>query len=79
VRDGPHPGTWTGLAEMARVNRDFLAAWGDWRIEAETYRVLDDDRVLAFTRKRGRGKTSGVELERMRDEGANVFTCAPSG
>jgi ketosteroid isomerase-like protein len=33
--DGPHPGTWTGLAEMARANHDFLAAWEQWRIEAD--------------------------------------------
>jgi hypothetical protein len=24
--DGPHPGTWTGLAGLARANRDFLTA-----------------------------------------------------
>jgi hypothetical protein len=71
--DGPHPGTWMGLAGMARGNRDFLAAWEDWRIEADEYRALDDERVLVFTRMSGRGKTSGVELGRMRDLGANLF------
>jgi ketosteroid isomerase-like protein len=71
--DGPHPGTWIGLAGMAMANRDFLTAWEDWRIEAEAYRVLDDDRVLVLTQMSGRGKTSGVELEQMRDEGANLF------
>jgi len=71
--DGPHPGTWTGLAGMARGNRDFLAAWEDWRIEADEYRALDYERVLVFTRMSGRGKTSGLELGPMRDLGATLF------
>jgi ketosteroid isomerase-like protein len=71
--DGPHPRTWTGLAGMARANRDFLTAWEGWRIQADEYRALDDQRVLVFTRMSGRGKTSGVELGRIRDEGANLF------
>jgi ketosteroid isomerase-like protein len=71
--DGPHRGTWTGLTGMAEANRDFLGTWRDWRIEAGEYLQLDDERVLVFTRMSGRGKTSGVELARMRDEGANLF------
>jgi hypothetical protein len=35
--------------------------------------VLDADRVLVFTRMSARGKTSGVELEWIRDEGAKLF------
>jgi ketosteroid isomerase-like protein len=71
--DGPNPGSWTGMAGMARANRDFLTAWEGWRIEADEYRQLDDGRVLVLTRMSGRGKASGVELERMRDIGANLF------
>jgi ketosteroid isomerase-like protein len=71
--DGPHPGTWTGLAEMARANRDFLAAWEHWRIEANEYRVLDDERVLVFTRIDGRGKASGVALGQMHGRSVTLF------
>jgi ketosteroid isomerase-like protein len=71
--DGPHPGTWIGLSGMAKANRDFLTAWEDWCIEASEYRALDDERVLVFTRMSGHGKTSGAELGRMRDKGANLF------
>ena len=71
--DGPHPGTWIGLAGMARANGDFLSAWDGWRIEADEYRALDDERVLVFTRMSGSGKTSGAELTRMRDRAANLF------
>ena len=71
--DGPHPGTWTGLNGMARAQRDFLTAWEEWRIEADEYRALDDARVLVFARMSGRGKTSGLELSQMQDNGANLF------
>jgi ketosteroid isomerase-like protein len=71
--DGPHPGTWRGLAGMAKANGEFLAAWEDWRIAAREYRVLNDERVLVFTRMSGYGKSSGMQLDRMHDDGANVF------
>jgi ketosteroid isomerase-like protein len=60
--DGPDPGKWTGVAGMAETNRDFLSAWTEWRIEAEDYRELDDQRVLVLTRRGGRGKRSGVQV-----------------
>jgi ketosteroid isomerase-like protein len=62
--DGPSPGTWRGVAEMAGPYRDALSAWEDFRSEAEEYRELDDERVLALTRLSGRGKTSGLEVAR---------------
>ena len=71
--DGPHPGSWTGLAGMAKANRDFLTAWEDWRIQAEEYHALDDERVLVLTRMSGRGKRSGVELGHMHSKNANLF------
>jgi ketosteroid isomerase-like protein len=71
--DGPHPGTWIGVAEMATAQRDFLLAWEDWRIEAEECRALDDERVLVHTRMSGRGRTSGVQLAGMQQQNANVF------
>jgi ketosteroid isomerase-like protein len=33
----------------------------------------DDERILVFTRRRGRGRTSGVELEHIRTPGAGLF------
>ena len=68
--DGPSPGRWKGQREGSR---DFLGAWEDFRIEAEEFLELDSERVLALTRFKGRGKRSGLELEKMRAEGATVF------
>jgi ketosteroid isomerase-like protein len=73
IADGPSPGRWTGLAGLADSWRDFLSAWEDVRQDAEEYRELDDERVLVLVRLRARGKTSGLEVERMRTEGAGVF------
>ena len=68
--DGPDPGSWTGVAEMAKANRDFLGVWHDWRLEAEEFRELDDERVLVLTRRGGRGKISGLEVS---EPAANLF------
>jgi ketosteroid isomerase-like protein len=73
LADGPTPGSWTGLAEMAAVWRDMLGAWEDLHAEAEEYRELDDERVLVLTNNSGRGKTSGLELGEIQTKGANVF------
>jgi ketosteroid isomerase-like protein len=66
---GPDPGTWTGLADMAYINRDFLSAWTDWRVEAEGFRELDGTRILVLTRRGGRGKRSGLQI---REPAANL-------
>jgi len=71
--DGPTPGTWTGLAGMAEGWRDWLTAWGDFRVSWTSYRDLDDERVLALVEASGRGKASGVELGQMRTKGAALF------
>ena len=55
IANGPSPGSWTGLAEMAEGHRDFLRAWADFRVEAEKYRELDDGRVLVLDHLSGRG------------------------
>ena len=73
VVDGPSPGTSRGLAAMAESMRDSLSAWQGARTEAEEYRELDDERVLALTRRSGRGKASGLELERLGTRGATIF------
>jgi ketosteroid isomerase-like protein len=69
--DGPSPGRWTG--HFQEGSRDFVGAWKDFRVEAEEFRELDDERVLVLTRFSGRGKRSGLELARMGAKGAHVF------
>src|SRR5215211_5383193 len=73
IADGPSPGTWSGLAGMAEAERHFLSGWKDYRVEADEYRELDDERVLVLVHFRGRGKTSGLELGQIATEGAAVL------
>jgi ketosteroid isomerase-like protein len=73
IPDGPSPGRWRGLAAMAEAWGDFLRAWDEYRIDVNEYRELDGGRILALTHRSGRGKTSGLDLERMGSEGANLF------
>ena len=65
IAEGPSPGRWTGLAEMAEGYRDWLTAWEAYRVKADEYRELDSERVLVLVRSTGRGKTSGLELGRI--------------
>ena len=67
------PGSWIGLAGIAEAWRGFLSAWEGLRIEVDEYRDLNDGRVLVLTHPGGRGKSSGLELEQMRIEGAQLF------
>jgi ketosteroid isomerase-like protein len=72
IADGPIPGSYKGLTQMAEGWREFLNAWEDFHAdELDEYRELDGERVLALQRFSVRGKTSGVDLRRMR--GANLF------
>jgi ketosteroid isomerase-like protein len=73
LADGPTPGTWRGLDEMAQGVRDFLGAWADFRAIAEDCRELDDHRVLVLLTLQGRGKTSGLDLDQTHTKGADVF------
>lgn len=50
-----------------------LSAWEEFRAEAEEYRELDSERVLVFLHNSGRGRTSGLEVEQMQTNGANLF------
>jgi ketosteroid isomerase-like protein len=67
---GPDPGSWTGVDGMAEGWRQWLIAWDSYNVEADEYRELDRERVIVFGRMRGRGKTSGVDVE---TEFANVL------
>jgi hypothetical protein len=51
-----------GVAAMAHRWREFLAAWDDYRVEAEEYRALSEGRVLVALRAQGRGRSSGLEI-----------------
>jgi ketosteroid isomerase-like protein len=73
IADGPEASSSTGVAAMTASWRKWLSAWEQWRVEAEEYRELDGERVLALTRLRGRGKTSGMEIGQISARGANVF------
>ena len=73
IADGPAPGSWTGLTGTVEGVRSILSTWEDFRIEAEDYQELDDNRVLVLTTNSGRGKSSGMELQQMRTKSANLF------
>src|SRR3981081_3616285 len=60
--DGPEPGTFTGLAGMAKAWGDVLRNWSDSRASAARYIPLDDGRILVFSRNSARGRYSGLEF-----------------
>jgi len=68
--DGPDPGTSVGIGVAIERWRGQLVPWEDLLIEATEYRELDDERTLVLNRLRGRGMTTGVEVNA---EGGNVF------
>jgi ketosteroid isomerase-like protein len=70
---GIAPGSWTGLAGMADGYRAWLSAWDEFRVEAEEYRELDTERVLVLNYFTGKGKTSGLDLGKLRAEGASLL------
>ena len=74
VADGPTTGRWTGLAGLEEGWRSWLSAWEDYRVEAEDYIEIDDERVLVSLRTAGgRGRTSGLEMEQLQTKGVNLF------
>lgn len=58
---------------MAQGWRDFVSAWEGARIDVDEYRELDGERVLVLFARRGRGKTSGVDLGAIASRGATLF------
>jgi ketosteroid isomerase-like protein len=73
IADGPAPGTWRGWAGMAQAFREVLSPWKEYRVEVDEYRELDRERVLVLLHFSARGKTSGLEVARMRAKGASLF------
>ena len=73
VADGPEPGSWVGKADMAQAARERLSVWEGYRIVADEYRQLDDERVLVLIHRSARGKTSGLELAQIGSKGVQLF------
>ena len=71
--DGPSPGSWRGMAAMAKGFSDFVSAWEEYRVIVDECRELDDERVLVFVHLNARGKTSGLELGQIQTKAANLF------
>jgi ketosteroid isomerase-like protein len=62
----PEPSSLTGVPDAQPSVEAWLSFWDDYRVEAEEYRALDDERVLVLARVSGRGKSSGVEVAQRR-------------
>jgi ketosteroid isomerase-like protein len=75
IADEPGSETRIGVTAMAEAWREFLRSWQEYRVEADEYRRIDEERVLVLLKVFGRGKTSGLDLGTVASErrGANVF------
>ncbi len=74
VADGPLPGSYTGIAELLVRLRDWLnESWEEWRIEADDYCELDEERVLALIRFSARPKGSDFKVGQMWAKGASLL------
>jgi ketosteroid isomerase-like protein len=74
VADGPSPGAWKGLGGLREGWRDQASVWDEFRAQPEEYQELDGERVLALSRRSGRGKTSGFDLGQVAGRSAQLFT-----
>lgn len=52
-----------GRDELGRRLSEFLATWGQIRVEAREFIELDENNVLVVARQYARGKRSGAETE----------------
>ena len=73
IADGPEPGTWTGLAGMARATREVVSAYEPYRLGATEFKELDRERVLVLDHQIGRAKTSGVDFGQIETREATLF------
>jgi ketosteroid isomerase-like protein len=71
--DGPEPGCWTGIAQMADVWRRVLSEFDGFGTEGARYLELEDGRIAALTRFHGRAKQSGLELSQMPSDQLAIF------
>ena len=71
--DGPDPGTWTGMTEMAEQFRAWLRLWEGFRLTADRYRQVGAEKVIVHDHLTGHGKTSGLDLGQIETAGAWAF------
>jgi ketosteroid isomerase-like protein len=64
-------GEWRGLDDVWDAVLEYLRSWEGLRNELEDVTDLDDGRVFVLERQTGRGRASGVAMER---EMASLFT-----
>jgi len=72
IVDGPEPTSYKGLAGLAQAMRDMLSPWERYRGNVDEYRELEAERVLVLTHASGRGKASGLELDALSTQQAQV-------
>ena len=73
VDGGPDAGVFKGRIAMAKAWREVLRAFADHRSEVDEVREIDDERVLVLVRLKGRGKTSGLELDQTQSKVAALY------
>ena len=73
VDGGPDAGVFKGRVAMAKAWREVLRAFADHRSEVDEVREIDDERVLVLVRLKGRGKTSGLELDQTQSKVAALY------
>jgi ketosteroid isomerase-like protein len=71
--DGLEPQSSTGKPALSWRYREWLSTWQDVRFASTDFRELDHQRVLVLGYYLGRGKTSGLELGRIRSQVAALF------
>ena len=67
------PDTRRGLAGMVEGARTVFDAYEHVRFVIDSYRDVDDDRVLVLHHLSGRGKGSGLDIGQIQSESAHVF------
>jgi ketosteroid isomerase-like protein len=72
IVDGPEPTSYKGLVGLAQAMRDMLSPWDHFRGYVEECRELDVERVLVLLHASGRGKASGLELDALSAQQAQV-------
>ena len=73
VDGGPDAGVFKGRVAMAKAWREVLRAFADHRSEVDAVREIDDEHVLVLVRLKGRGKTSGLELDQTQSKVAALY------
>ena len=76
MTDGPDPGAWTGLAEMAENFRAWLGLWEGFRLTADEYRQFGAESVVVLDHYSGQAKRAGWTSGRSRQRERGCFTSA---